>query len=362
MNSVPLVPLYGHDSLRARLRSAVRRGTLPASLLIHGPRGVGKQRLALWLGQLMLCELGDSDAAPCGKCRSCRYATQLGHPDLQWFFPRPRPKESDISLEDVELDFIKAINERQETNGLYSPPSGSDGIFIRTVHYIVQRAEITPAMGKRKIFVIGDAHRMVAQEGTEFAANAFLKLLEEPQPDTTMVLTTSEPAALLPTIRSRVVAVRAGRLSDADVRAFLKDPVVSAALESYSLPRSLEERVRLAEGAPGALFGTSVAKDAMSQASALLAAAKAGNAERFRVGLSLSGWGARGVFSDVLDALTSLLHDRVKERASAGDEEGARRAAVAVSRVEDAKLRAAGNVNPQLIGSALLREFAELRP
>lgn len=359
---MPIVPLYGHDSLRARLRSAVRRGTLPASLLIHGPRGVGKQRLALWLGQLMLCELGESDAAPCGKCRSCRYATQLGHPDLQWFFPRPRPKESEISLEDVERDFIKAINERQETSGLYAPPSGSEGIFIRTVHYIVQRAEMTPAIGTRKVFVIGDAHRMVAQEGTEWAANAFLKLLEEPLPDTTVVLTTSEPAALLPTIRSRVVALRAAGLSDADVRAFLEDPVVSEALRSHSLPRNLEERVRLANGAPGALLGTSGAKDATSQATTLLAAAKGGNAERFRLGLSLSGWGARGVFSDVLDALTSILHDRVRERASAGDEEGARRAALAVSLVEDAKLRAAGNVNPQLIGSALLREFSELRP
>ena len=359
---MPLTPLYGHDSLRARLRSAVRRGTIPASLLIHGPRGVGKQRLALWLGQLMLCELGDSDAAPCGKCRSCRYATQLGHPDLHCFFPRPRPKDSELSLEDVERDFIKGINDRQETNGLYEPTSGSEGIFIRTVHFIVQRAAMTPAMGTRKVFVIGDAHRMVAQEGTEWAANAFLKLLEEPQPDTTVVLTTSEPAALLPTIRSRVVALRAGRLSDADVRAFLNDPVVSKALAALSLPKGIEERVRLAEGAPGALFTTSVANTAMRQATELLSTTKAGNADRFRVGLSLGASGARGAFSDILDALTSLLHDRVRERATAGDEEGARRAALAIGRVEDAKLRAGGNVNPQLIGSNLMRELKELRP
>jgi DNA polymerase III subunit delta' len=359
---VPIIPLYGHDSLRARLRSAVHRGTLPASLLIHGPRGVGKQRLALWLGQLMLCEQGDSDAAPCGTCRSCRYATQLGHPDLQWFFPRLRPKDSELSLEDVERDFIKAINDRQETNGLYEPPSGSEGIFIRTVHFIVQRATMTPALGKRKLFVIGDAHRMVMQEGTEWAANAFLKLLEEPLPDTTVVLTTSEPAALLPTIRSRVVALRAGPLSDADVRAFLNDPVVSEALDAASLPKSVEERVRLANGAPGALLGAPRSKDVMSQANTLLAAAKGGNVERFRAGLSLGGWGARGLLSPVLDALTSLLHERVRERATAGDEEGARRAALAIGRVEDAKLRASGNVNPQLIGSNLMRELKELRP
>jgi DNA polymerase-3 subunit delta' len=358
---MPIVDLHGHHDLKQRLRSAVERGTLPSSLLIHGPRGVGKQRLALWLGQLLLCEGAQTDK-PCGVCRSCRYAKELGHPDLQWFFPRPRPKDSELSLDDVKEDFIKAIGERQETNGIYPPPSGMEGIFIRTVHLIVQQAEMTPALGKRKVFVIGDAERMVAQEGTEWAANAFLKLLEEPLPDTTVVLTTSEPAALLPTIRSRVIALRANRLSDAHVRAFLKDPLVSSALGGYKLPRSVEERVRLANGAPGALMSSSSATEAFARANAILAAATAGAAERFRTGMSLEAWGARGFFSEVLDALTSVLHERVRDRAEAGDADGAQRAALAIQAVEDAKLRASGNVSPQLIGSSLLRDFAELRP
>src|SRR5688500_17626244 len=55
-SGVPIIPLHGHAATRARLRDAFERGALPASLLFHGPRGVGKQRLALWLGQLLLCE------------------------------------------------------------------------------------------------------------------------------------------------------------------------------------------------------------------------------------------------------------------------------------------------------------------
>jgi DNA polymerase-3 subunit delta' len=51
---------------------------------------------------------------------------------------------------------------------------------------------------------------MVPQEGADAAANAFLKLLEEPPADTTLILTSSEPGALLPTIRSRVVALACG--------------------------------------------------------------------------------------------------------------------------------------------------------
>ena len=87
-------------------------------------------------------------------------------------------------------------------------------------------------MARRKVFVIGDAERMVAQEGSDQAANAFLKLLEEPPEDTTIILTSSEPGALLPTIRSRVVAVRVPPLSGAEVSAFLADPVVAKQLDS----------------------------------------------------------------------------------------------------------------------------------
>src|SRR5688572_20732214 len=229
---MPIVDLYGHESLRQRLRTSVTRGTLPASLLIHGPRGVGKQRLALWLGQLLLCE-SPGPSGPCGACRSCRYSKELGHPDLHWCFPRPRPKDGDPSLEEVKDDFIDAIRDRLDDKGIYPPPSGLEGIFIRTVHLVVQQAGMTPTLGSRKVFIIGDADRMVAQEGSDQAANAFLKLLEEPLPDTTVILTTSEPAALLPTIRSRVIGLRANPLPESDVRAFLEDPLVSAALQSY---------------------------------------------------------------------------------------------------------------------------------
>ena len=89
-------PLYGQLALRTRLASAWQDGRLPASLLFSGPRGVGKQRLALWLGQLLLCEQPVA-SEPCGECQHCRYALRGVHPDLRWFFPRPRLKESEPS-------------------------------------------------------------------------------------------------------------------------------------------------------------------------------------------------------------------------------------------------------------------------
>src|SRR5689334_4101651 len=188
---MPLVELHGHERLREQLRTAASRGTLPSSLLLHGPRGVGKQRLALWLGQLLLC--AGEQPRPCGRCPQCRFSLALTHPDLHWVFPRPRLKDSDPSLEDVRDDYAEAIAERISAHGLYAPTSGTDGIYVATVRAVVRAAALSPAMAARKVFVIGDAERMVSQVGSEEAANAFLKLLEEPPANTTVILTSSEP-------------------------------------------------------------------------------------------------------------------------------------------------------------------------
>ena len=212
-----IVDLFGHEQLRERLSASIRAGKLPSSLLLQGPRGVGKQRLAIWIAQSLLCRESDP---PCGECVSCRYVADLTDPDLHWVFPRPRLKDSDPDLSQVRDDYAEGIAERAAENGLYPSPSGTEGIYVATVRYLVQQAVIAPAIGRRKVFIIGDAERMVPQEGADMAANAFLKLLEEPPADTTIILTSSEPGALLPTIRSRVVTVRVPFLHDKDVRAF----------------------------------------------------------------------------------------------------------------------------------------------
>ena len=87
----PLPAFRGHDALRASLHRALSRGTLPATVLIHGMPGCGKQSLALWMARTALCT---GDPRPCGHCNSCRLALRLEHPDIHWYFPLPRPKGS----------------------------------------------------------------------------------------------------------------------------------------------------------------------------------------------------------------------------------------------------------------------------
>lgn len=352
---MPLIPLYGHDALRARLAEQADRGGLPASLLLQGPAGVGKQRLALWLGQRLLCE---GAAKPCGECQHCRYAAAWQHPDLRWFFPRPRiPNSTDIAVEEVQAEYEDAIRERAEANGLYPRPDGAAGLFVYVTRLLVQMAARSPALARRKVFVIGDAERMAPQASSQEAANAFLKLLEEPPADTTLILTSSEPGALLPTIRSRVVAVRVAPLPEEVVQRFVADPIAAAALPN----ERPAELVRMAAGAPGTLVGSTERAAAVERARRLLAAADQGREQALRAAFTAGSSKARGAFSDVLDALTVLVHDRAREAAERGDLVLAQRTARVVPAIEEAKRAAEGNANPQLVTARLLETIGGAR-
>ena len=348
-------PLYGHHALRTRLAAAWLAGRLPASLLLVGRRGVGKQRLALWLGQLLLCERATAEQLlePCGQCQQCRYANRAVHPDLHWFFPRK--KEGDPSPEDMKTLQEEAIAERIEADGLWAPTSGTEGIHINTIRALLKQSSTRPAMAARSVFVIGDAERMVSQEGSDQAANAFLKLLEEPNASTTLILTTSEPGALLPTIRSRVVTMRVPPVSRHDVELFLDDPSVQRRLSK--IPR--DEAIARSGGAPGELLAGDTTAASFTSArrvldAALLPSTPAGTADRIKAAARQGVAGARGAFTDMLDALTVLLHERAKQLVASGHEQDARRTSMALIDVEQVKQKAQGNVSPQLLSASLL--------
>jgi DNA polymerase-3 subunit delta' len=355
---MPITPVYGHEELRERLLPRIVAGTLPQSLLLHGPAGVGKQRLGLWIAQALICT---SDAPPCGACRECRYSLDLTHPDITWVFPRPRPKGSDSDPEDIAEDLNDARAKRAEKHGLYAAPPGNEGVYVATVRFLVRQASKTPALARRKVFVVGDADRMAQQEGAEVAANAFLKLLEEPPADTWVIATTSAVGSLLPTIRSRVVGVRVPRLDDTAMRAFMADANVAAALSKAGLPTSEKDRLLLAQGAPGALLSTSLRASAVDQAKRFIDAATSGNrAELMKVAFVQGHSGARAGYSDTLDALTISLYERMKSGAEGNDAHTASSSSKAIDLVEEAKRLADANVSPLLISAKLLTDLASV--
>jgi DNA polymerase-3 subunit delta' len=355
---VPLLPLHGHTALRARFDDAIRRNALPGSLLLHGAPGVGKQRLALWLGQRLQCT--GPEPRPCGQCEHCRFALAGTHPDLHWYFPRPRLKDGDASPAKIEEDMRDAIDDRLRT-GAYSRPAPEEGIYVSTIRAIVHSAVMAPAIGARKVYVLGEAERMVLRDDAEEAAGAFLKLLEEPPARATMILTTSEPGALIPTIRSRLVAVRVPPLSSKDVDAVLAEPAMRDAIEQAGGPASAVEQRRLAAGAPGALLAGAEWGEALASARRMLDAASTRDRKaQVKTSLMQGSNKARGAFTTALDALTTLLHERIRAAAERDNPRSAAGAARAIDHVERAKERAAANVNPQLITSELLRQLEGL--
>jgi DNA polymerase-3 subunit delta' len=353
---VTLHPLIGHQELRDRLTTALHAGTLPPALLLVGPRGVGKQRLGLWLAQGIVCENGPG--TPCGSCQSCRMAASLGHPDIHWFFPIPRPKgDESKQVEEAEETLGVQIAARRE-NSAWTRPDGLSALFLPLVRSLHRRAQMRPAMARSKVFLVAEAERLVPQASSQEAANAMLKVLEEPPPDTYFVLTTAEPAGLLPTIKSRMVQLRVGRLKPPEVAKFLTEVAGLPAPEA-------KRRADMAAGSIGdALEAGSTGSDDRAAADALLEAARHGALARHRYAFNVKPAGARGDFTTTLDAAAERLRDDLARRlrdagAGAADDAPATQLAAQLKEIERARKLAQGNVNPQLIVADLLRRLAE---
>jgi DNA polymerase-3 subunit delta' len=377
-----LAPLLGHDDVRGQLARAARRGELTPALLFHGPPGIGKQRLALWLAQLLVCSEGGE--TPCDRCHPCRLASRLEHPDIHWFFPLPRPKVSGNAerlgdaLEDLRAE---ELAERRARPLYATAVAELTGIYLAHVQVVRRIAAARPAMGSRKVFVIGDAEALVPQEASPEAANALLKLLEEPPSDTTIVLTAADPDVLLPTIRSRLLPVRLRPLPESDVAAFLVARGVAADRATTV--------ARLAQGSIGraVAFHSTDGEDGpleavRMEARALLDAALAGSpAPRLHAALAQPPAGARGGFAALVEQLSVWLRDLGAVATGAEDvvvnvdaldwlRHNARRIAHGGAGVPGALLALDGaakliqfNINPQLAMSALLRDISRcLRP
>jgi DNA polymerase-3 subunit delta' len=362
---MPLPPLAGHLEIRRRLARSSRAGTLPQVLLFTGPTGVGKQRLALWLAQLALCERPSEE--PCGVCRSCRLVEGLGHADVHWFVPIPRPKAGDPDKQVEEAaETLATIMEERRKRPLYTAPDGMAGHSIATVRLLQRRMALTSVEGGRRVFIVGEADRLVAQESSPEAANATLKLLEEPAAGALLILTTLDPRRVLPTIRSRAAPVRLGRLSDDEVRGFLAQQT-----EPRWSREKIEDRVALAAGSIGAALGEGEdSGKAFRSAEQLLAAVSEGRGAALERALGQATFAARGDFAAMLDALAETLGEAA--RGALG--QPVRRSVPApllrhrspepllqaLEMVAQAREAAAGNVNPQVLLAVLGEDLAEV--
>lgn len=262
------------EGAAARLRRAAASGRLSHAYLLVGPAGAA-QALALDLAMAALCDRGGGD--PGCDCPSCQAVRSGWHPDLR--------------LVDLSGTVIRIAQVREATHA----------------------ASLSPVRGRRRAFIIFPADRLTAP-----AANAMLKMLEDPPPPALFVLVTEKRFSLPPTVMSRCQMVR----------------VDDAAAGEDALAAEWDEVARraLEQAAAGGGF--------LEAAAAVMARAADGDVVPF------------------LDALQRELHRRLASQASlgAGDAAGVAmgRLAAAVAAVEGVRSALTYHANARLGVEALL--------
>jgi DNA polymerase-3 subunit delta' len=210
---------FGNPSIAAALSDMIRRERIPQTLLLSGPEGVGKATLARrFAAELLLYDPAKIDQDDLSLESN---ATLIAERE-KWIADK---RNEDPLVFGSHPDFLT-----------FAPDGPLRQITIPQMRLLKERAQLKPLKGSWRVFLIDSIDRANPQ-----AANSLLKTLEEPPPHLILILTARNPYDLLPTIRSRAVPFRLGRLAEEDMRAFV---------QSRNLDQP-ERRLALAEGAPG---------------------------------------------------------------------------------------------------------------
>ena len=158
-----MLPLPWQEELWETLNRRVDNGNLPHALLLSGPEGIGKIRFARAFAQHLLCS-ADMSRYACGTCKSCQLLSAGNHADYRYIEPEEPGKQ----------------------------------IKVPEIRELIDLLTKTAQQGGWKVAIIAPAEAM-----NKSAANAFLKTLEEPQPNTLLILLSHRSGQLPATIRSR---------------------------------------------------------------------------------------------------------------------------------------------------------------
>jgi DNA polymerase-3 subunit gamma/tau len=247
-----LSEVIGQDHVVTPLTNALASGQVHHAYLFSGPRGCGKTSSARIMARSLNCEKGPT-STPCGVCQSCRDLAPMG------------PGSIDV----IELDAA--------THGLVD-----DARDLR------DKAFFSPVQSKYKIYIIDEAHQLGPG-----AANALLKVVEEPPPHVIFIFATTEPDKLIATIRSRTH--------------HYPFRLVAPALLGEHLTKICEqERVQVAKGVIPMVVraGGGSVRDSLSILGQLLAGAGKEGVS-YEIALQLLGFTDGALLDDIVDALAA---------------------------------------------------------
>lgn len=240
--------IIGQTRVKELLRRALKSKQVAHSYLLYGPEGVGKDALALEFARALNCATKSDEA--CEACGNCRKSAALQHPNIQLIFALPVGKneeKGDGPLDRLAEDQIEAIQEqlRIKAENPYHRITVPKATFIKinSIREIKRQSAMSVFGEGRKVYILSNADEMNAE-----ASNSLLKTLEEPPPNTVLILTTSQRDRLLTTILSRCQLVQCDPLEEAEIREYLiryeavepGNASVIAKLANGSVTRALE--------------------------------------------------------------------------------------------------------------------------
>ena len=241
-----------HPDLKRVLTQAVRRGHVAHAQLFRGAEGSAALALALAYATFLNCEgRAEDDEDSCGTCASCVKIAKLAHPDLNFIFPvtttKAVSKDATSAKFAAEWRAFLLENSYQGFNDWmqYIGAENRQGSIAKDeAGALLKLVSLKAFEARYKIVIIWLPELMHPA-----AANAVLKLLEEPPPATVFLLVSHAPEQLLPTILSRVQPVVVRPLREEELTAYLRD--------AQHLPEVKARQVaQLAEGNIGAALAS----------------------------------------------------------------------------------------------------------
>jgi len=226
--------IKGHEGAVDKLQTYMRNGRLSGAYLFSGPEGIGKMLTARILSQAVNCLKEDIDA--CGNCDSCVKITRGHHPDIHVIDGNSGEETAGHGMTVPDENDLLAPVKISVRSHRIEPSSGE--IKIEKIRELRSQINLKPYEGKKKVFLINDAHRM-----TQEAADAFLKTLEESSGGNLIILVTSKPALLPRTIISRCKEIKFSPLSPRVLESLLKQDFGLEDIPSHVLSFFAEGRI-----------------------------------------------------------------------------------------------------------------------
>lgn len=236
--------IIGHKSIITSLRESVDADHIPHAIMLGGQEGIGKMRVARAFISYLYC-MDRQDGDSCGKCPACLQNAHHNNPDVHYVFPRTgaNSKSTDTFLPQWQEFLDKhSYMSKEEWARAIDAGNSVPVIYRNDAAEISRTAALSSFVYKYKTYVIWMPEKMQLQ-----CANALLKLLEEPFPDTLFILVSNEPDMLLPTIFSRTQRFNLKPLREDEIREILQSEGISyteatevAALSEGSVIKALD--------------------------------------------------------------------------------------------------------------------------